>query len=239
MSQTRIKIKKKKKKADATRRSARYWMAVGTMAAYTTFSGDAVFKLYAQQDRSAPTVQASGQTQGLTVRRFDIPPGTLDAVLAAYERTAQFSVTVPRDSMRGIWSPGVAGLYTPQGALQKLLTGTGIGYRLNGPDKATLEIQGMATAIEVTAPSLQDSLPKLTQPLVETPQSIDIVPQHIIQDQGGDYAAGYAAQCRRHKHRGRRRRRTRRQPHHPGFHRPQRHFPRRHAGLWQLLPRSV
>jgi len=63
MSQTRIKIKKNKKKADRTRRSAKYWMAVGTMAAYTTFGSDAVFKLYAQQDRTAPTVQASGQTR--------------------------------------------------------------------------------------------------------------------------------------------------------------------------------
>jgi catecholate siderophore receptor len=108
----------------------------------------------------------------------------VDAVRAAYERTSQLHVIVPQDSMRGIWSPGVAGLYTPQAALQKLLTGTGIGYRLSGADKATLEIQGMATAIEVIAPSLQDTLPLLTQPLIETPQSIDVVPQHIIQDQG-------------------------------------------------------
>jgi catecholate siderophore receptor len=184
MSQTRIKIKKNKKATASRRRNARYWMAVGTMAAYTTFSGDAVLKLYAQQDRSAPTLQASGQTQGLTIRRFDIPPGTLDAVLAVYEKIAHFHVTVPRDAMRGIWSPGVAGLYTPQAALQKLLTGTGISYRQTGPDRAMLELQGMATAVEVTAPTLQDTLPLLTQPLLETPQSIDIVPQHIIQDQG-------------------------------------------------------
>jgi catecholate siderophore receptor len=184
MSQTRIKVKKNKKKTDPIRRSARYWMAVGTMAAYTTLSGDAAFKLYAQQDRTAPAIHAAGQTQGLTVRHFAIAPANLDVVIAAFERTAQFSVTVSQDSMRGIWSPGVAGLYTPQAALRKLLDGTGIGYRLTGPDNATLEIQGMATAIEVTAPSLQDTLPKLTQPLVETPQSIDIVPQHIIQDQG-------------------------------------------------------
>src|SRR6476661_8455407 len=159
-------------------------MAVGTVAAYATFSGDAVFKVYAQQDRAAPAVNASGQTQGLTVRRYDIPPGTLDSVLAAFQKTAQFSVAVPQDSVRGIWSPGVAGLYTPQGALQKLLTGTGLGYHLTGPDKVMLEIQGMATAIEVTDTAVQVSLPKFTQPLVETPQSIDIVPQHVIQDQG-------------------------------------------------------
>ena len=86
--------------------------------------------------------------------------------------------------MRGIWSPGVAGLYTPQGALQKLLTGTGIGYHLTGADAVILEIQGMATTVNVTDTSVQVSLPKFTQPLIDTPQSIDIVPQHIIQDQG-------------------------------------------------------
>ncbi len=180
MSQTRIKIRKNKK-TSTNRRGAKYWMAVGTVAAYATFGSDAVFQVHAQQqDRPAPAVNASGQTQGLTVRRYDIAPGTLDAVIAAFEKTAQFSVTVPRDSMRGIWSPGVAGLYTPQAALQKLLTGTGIVYHLTGPDQVVLEIQGMATAIEVTDTAVQVSLPKFTQPLVETPQSIDIVPQHVI-----------------------------------------------------------
>ena len=184
MSQTRIKIRKNKKSSASRRRGAKYWMAVGTVAAYATFGSDAVFKVYAQQDRPAPTVNASGQTQGLTVRRFDIPPGTLDSVLPIFEKTAQFQVTVPRESMRGIWSPGVAGLYTPQAALQKLLTGTGIGYHLTGPDQVVLEIQGMATSVDVTDTSVELSLPKFTQPLVDTPQTIDIVPQHVIQDQG-------------------------------------------------------
>jgi catecholate siderophore receptor len=184
MSQTRIKIRKNKKTSDNRRRGAKYWMAVGTVAAYATFGSDAVFKVYAQQDRPAPTVNAPGQTLGLTVRHFDIPPGTLDAVLPVFERTSLFHVTVPRDSMRAIWSPGVAGLYTPQAALQKLLTGTGIGFHLTGPGQVLLEIQGMATSVDVTDTSVEVSLPKFTQPLVDTPQSIDIVPQHIIQDQG-------------------------------------------------------
>ena len=182
MSQTRIKIRKKK--VSNRRRGAKYWMAVGTVAAYATFGSDAVFKVYAQQDRPAPAVSGPGQTLGLTVRHFDIPPGTLDAVLPAFEKTSLFHVTVPRDSMRSIWSPGVAGLYTPQTALQKLLTGTGIGFHLTGPDQILLEIQGMATSVDVTDTSVEVSLPKFTQPLIDTPQSIDIVPQHIIQDQG-------------------------------------------------------
>jgi catecholate siderophore receptor len=182
MSQTRIKIRKKK--VSNRRRGAKYWMAVGTVAAYATFGSDAVFKVYAQQDRPAPAVSAPGQTLGLTVRHFDIPPGTLDAVLPVFEKTSLFHVTVPRDSMRAIWSPGVAGLYTPQAALQTLLTGTGIGFHLTGPDQVLLEIQGMATSVDVTDMSVEMSLPKFTQPLIETPQSIDIVPQHVIQDQG-------------------------------------------------------
>ena len=184
MSQTRIKIRKNKKTEGNRRRGARYWMAVGTVAAYATFGSDAVFKVYAQQDRPAPTVNAPGQTLGLTVRHFDIPPGTLDAVLPVFEKTAQFHVTVPRDSMRAIWSPGVAGLCTPQAALQQLLTGTGIGFHLTAPDRVLLEIQGMATSVDVTDTAVEVSLPKFTQPLLDTPQSIDIVPQHIIQDQG-------------------------------------------------------
>src|SRR6266849_1769503 len=102
MSQTRIKIRNDKKSSANRRRGAKYWMAVGTVAAYATFGSDAVFKVYAQQDRPAPTVNASGQTQGLTVRRYDIPPGTLDSVLPIFEKTAQFHVTVPRERMRGI-----------------------------------------------------------------------------------------------------------------------------------------
>jgi catecholate siderophore receptor len=184
MSQTRIKVRKDKKSARNRRRSAKYWIAVGTMAAYTTFGSDAVFKVYAQQDRTTAPANASGQTQGLIVRRFDIAPGTLDSVLAAFEKTAQFIVAVPQDSVRAIWSPGVAGLYTPQAALQKLLADTGLSYRLTGPDKVMLEIQGLATTIDVTVPGVQVSLPKFTQALVDTPQTIDVVPQHVIQDQG-------------------------------------------------------
>src|SRR6185369_17495474 len=184
MSQTRIKVRKHPKPSGNRRRGPKYWMAVGTVAAYATFGSDAVFKVYAQQDRPAPTVNASGQTLGLTVRHFDIPPGTLDAVLPVFETISRFHVTVPRDSMRATWSPGVAGLYTPQAALQKLLSGTGIGFHLTGPDQALLEIQALATSVDVTDTSVEVSLPKFTQPLVDTPQSIDIVPQQVIQDQG-------------------------------------------------------
>ena len=69
MSQTRIKIRKSKKTSGNRRRGAKYWMAVGTVAAYATFGSDAVFKVYAQQDRPAPTVNAPWPNPGI-----DRPP---------------------------------------------------------------------------------------------------------------------------------------------------------------------
>ncbi|HEY1462500.1 MAG TPA: TonB-dependent siderophore receptor [Terriglobales bacterium] len=188
MSQSRIKAKPKPESKNKTSkmRGPTYWMAVGTLAAYTTLGGKGVTKAYAQQGRATanPSVISSGQTQSLTVRRFDIAPGTLEIVLAAFERDSGIHMLLPNDSMKDIGSPGVSGLYTPESALKKLLTGTGISYHFTAPGTATLGIEKESTVVEVTAPTLQETLAKLTQALVDTPQSIDVVPQHIIQDQG-------------------------------------------------------
>ena len=75
-------------------------------------------------------------------------------------------------------------MLSPEAALEKILIGTGIGYRFTTQTTITLQVQGPSTAVEVTDTVLEDTLPKYTQPLVETPQSIDVIPQQIIQDQG-------------------------------------------------------
>jgi catecholate siderophore receptor len=190
VSQTRIKAKKRgakeedKKNGVRIERGLMYWTAVGTLAAYTTLGGKGLPKAYAQQSGGTPTTSvSSGQTQGLGVRRFNIAPGLLEAVVIRFQETSQVTVTIPTDAMRGIWSPGVSGLYTPEAALRQLLTGTGIGYELTTPTTAVLKVEGVSTAIDVTSTTL-DTLPLYTQPLVDTPQSIDVVPQHVIQDQG-------------------------------------------------------
>jgi len=184
LSQTRITIRHKQKKP-GSRWDARRWMTIGTVAAYATLGVGSSQKVVGQQPQpTAPVADVAGQTRGLTVRRFDIPPGPLETVLESFQKASQFTVTVPRDAMLGIWSPGVTGLYTAEGALRKLLTGTGIAFRSTAPDKVTLQVEGMVTAVEVTASALEDGLAKFTEPLVYTPQSIDVVPQQVIQDQG-------------------------------------------------------
>ena len=178
---TRIKIRLKKSRKPA---GPKYWMAVGTLAAYASFGTSAIAQNYPQDRQTLPTNNSTGQTQALPVRRFDIPAGPLDSVIATYQNVANVEVIIPRDSMRTIGSPGVAGLYTPERALEKILVGTGITYRFTDASSATLDLVGLNTTVEVTATSLPDTLPKYSEPLVDTPQSITVVPQQVLQSQG-------------------------------------------------------
>src|SRR4030095_1542126 len=119
MSQQRIKIRTKKRRA----RGPKYWVAVGTLAAYTTLGGKTLG--FAQEVNKPSTGQSPSATERGSVLRFDITPGTLGDALAAYTQKTGIVVLV-RDDLRSVWSPGVTGLYTSQRALEKLLAGTGI-----------------------------------------------------------------------------------------------------------------
>ena len=178
---TRIKIRPKKSRKPA---SPKYWMAVGTLAAYSSFGTVAIAQNYSQDRQTPSTNNFTAQTQGLPVRRFDIPPGPLDSVIAAYQNVANLKVIIPRDSIRTIGSPGVAGLFTPERALEKILAGTGINYKFTDASTVTLDLVELSTTVEVTATSLPDTLPKYSEPLVDTPQSITVVPQKVLQSQG-------------------------------------------------------
>ena len=185
MSQSRIKIRKEKDKKQKPRsRGPKYWMAVGTLAAYTTFGGRAVTLAHAQDRKPVATGSSPSQTSSLPIEKFEIPSGNLGDVLPIFERTAGVTVNAPNDSIQGIWSPGVVGLLSPEAALQKILIGTGISYRFANPTTIVLKVQGPSVAVEVTDTVLENTLPKYAQPVVETPQTIDVIPQHIIQDQG-------------------------------------------------------
>jgi len=115
-------IKKRKERSDKVSglsRPAR-WMAVGILAASTALSNKRAIPIFAQQIRGAPQVAAS-QTQGLLLRRFDIPPGLLDTVLSAFQEATGLRVLVPNEGIRSLQSPGVAGVYTNEQGLEKLL----------------------------------------------------------------------------------------------------------------------
>jgi catecholate siderophore receptor len=172
------------KKRSITRRLA----AVGTLIACTAAGIESLERAYAQEiRRPAQSAPPAGQTQSAPpVRRFEISPGRLAAVLTIFESATELHVIPADAAMLELASSGVSGVYTAEQALQKLLAGTGLDYRFTARDTVTLQVTKVSTTIEVTAsaPLLAESMPKYSQPLNDTPQSISVVSGEVMDRQG-------------------------------------------------------
>jgi catecholate siderophore receptor len=163
----------------------RYWIAVGTLAAYSA-AGTGRLALAKGKSTDPRSASASpNQIAMLPARRYAIPAGTFRTVLQAFESQAAVHVEVANPGILDLASPGVAGVYTVEEALRKLLDDTGIDYHFTGRATVSLELKTATTSIDVTAaaPIVAASLPKYQAPFEDTPQTIDVVPQQIIQQQ--------------------------------------------------------
>ncbi len=183
-------MKRKKLKRPAAKKARqssmfwnpRGWVAMGTLAAYAAMGTNkpavaAVWKTDPATDGGAPT---------LPLKRFDIPAGPLDGTIAAYEKTTGLAVHIvlPEGTLAGFSSKGVVGLYREDEALRLILEGTGLNYRAEDASTMVVGVQAKDT-VSVTA-SVTDaiSMDKFTEPRLYTPQSVSVVPQFVLQDQG-------------------------------------------------------
>lgn len=173
------KDQRKKQISDAVHRS---WIAMGTLAAYAAL-GTARPALAAQKVR--PSV-AGAAPPALPLKRFDIPAGPLEQAMSSFEKCTglKLRVVLPEGTLAGFNSQGVTGLYREVDALRLLLNGTGLNYRLDGQTTIVIGVQARDT-VSVNA-SADDfvSIEKFTEPLIETPQSVTVVPRFVIEDQG-------------------------------------------------------
>lgn len=175
------------------------WLAYGAMAVSTLGSSLWASKpAWADRDQRDLIAQAMpaatggpgrpgrAQTQETPVLRFDIPAGPLAAALDQYRRVTGFTLRIESDQIAHLASPGVSGLLTPLQALQELLAGTGVTFALADARTLTLAVQELAETLDVIdrpAP-LASASPKYTAPLLDTPQSITVVPQSVIEERG-------------------------------------------------------
>ena len=187
----KIKNSRKKDQNKANRQSdwpvAYRWAAVGTLVAYSALGSKTYNVLQAQEiSRLDKTNGAVSQTQGSQpVRRFEITAGPLDTVLKAFEQVTGYTATISKEGIGSLSSPGVAGVYTPEQALQKLLAGTGLTYRYTAAETVFLDLQGVTQSVDVTASvEAVPSSPKYSGPILDTPQTISAVPAHIMQEEG-------------------------------------------------------
>ena len=174
------------KSRKASKRRQRCWVlkvgAMGALLAFTVGNSRAVAIGYARHaDAAVTSAQVQSQAQ---VIRFDIPAGTLEAVLNTFQSLTGLRVLIPNESMRGISSPGVSGAYTAEQALTKLLAGTGVTYSRTDSDTLTLEIQTTPESVEVVGRTSPLSSSKYTEPLRDIPQTVTVIPKDVIEKQG-------------------------------------------------------
>ncbi|MEF3067825.1 TonB-dependent siderophore receptor [Pandoraea apista] len=163
---------------------------------------------------NAAHAQAAGQPDtlgkvaaGAASRAYDIPAGSLDAVLTRFGREAGILLTYTPALTAGRQSPGVQGRFDVPGAFGQLLAGTGLnaspqgsGYTLV-PQGAPVAAVAVATdagvggvalpATHVQAQAWSDAyrLPadanvsRSDAPLLDIPQIINVVPHQVLADQ--------------------------------------------------------
>ena len=103
----------------------RYWVAMGTLAVYTTAGSG---KIALAQEKKTAASRHPEQIQSLPVRRYDIAAGPLESVVRQFAAAAGVKISAAETDLLFISSPGVSGSYTLDEALRMLLTGTGVSY---------------------------------------------------------------------------------------------------------------
>ncbi len=183
-------MKQKKRRSSVKRRPGRAarlgqtrgWIAMGTLAAYAAMGGTRA--ALAAAPRANPG-SAGSPAATLPLKRFNIPAGPLDEALADYEKATGLTVrnALPAGTLAGFHTAGVSGLYREDEALRLLLEGTGLNYRAEDATTMIVGVQARDT-VSVTS-SIPDvvTMDKFTEPLIETPQSVTIVPQFVMKDQ--------------------------------------------------------
>ena len=138
---------------------------------------------------------------------FNIPAQALESAINAFIATSDWQVGFPADLAQGVRSSAVVGNYTPRQALESLLRGTGLMYRMNGTNSVALEksevvpSQSSAALPAVTVTGRRvgyddhdpytkayvvpnaTSASKTDMAIMETPVNIQVVPRTIMDDQ--------------------------------------------------------
>jgi catecholate siderophore receptor len=136
-----------------------------------------------QLARAFPAQASRGDERRL---RFDIPAAPLRIVLAEIERLSGVGILLTDAAIADISSPGVSGILTPLEAIARALDGTSVTSRVTGPNRISVEIRLASESVDVTGAISQPapSSPKYAQPLIDVPQTIEVIPREVMEAQG-------------------------------------------------------
>lgn len=169
--------------------SAAIALAVGGMLAVLPF----------QPGHAEPAHQADA------VQHFEIPAQALEDALNAFIQASDWQVGFPAGVVKNARSNAVNGAYPPQQALEILLRGTGLSYRLTGGNSVTLQTAPNSRSMDLTTmsavtvtgnrqydatdPFNKDyAVPntsfatKTETPIMETPLNVQVIPKAVLDD---------------------------------------------------------
>ncbi|HEX8812658.1 MAG TPA: TonB-dependent receptor plug domain-containing protein, partial [Terracidiphilus sp.] len=173
--------KKKNSRPKTVRGLGRGWIALGTLAAYAALGASRPALAGAKNNPAAD----GGTAAALPLKRFDIPAGPLDQAIAAYEKATGLKVkfVLPDGTLAGFQTRGVVGLYREDEALRMLLDGTGLNFRVEDATTMVVGVQARDTVSVTASVDNSVSMSKFSEPLVDTPQSVTVVPEFVVKDE--------------------------------------------------------
>ncbi len=138
------------------------------------------------QATTEPQATATAEQSPSGAKPFSIPAGSLADALAIYRRESHLKVNfgLTQSAEEDFRTEGIKGKFSDADALAALLKGTGLTATFTSPTEVTLGLRN-TDRVEVTS-SLPDgvSMTKFTQPLIDTPETIAVVPKFVIDDEG-------------------------------------------------------
>jgi len=121
-----------------------------------------------------------------TSHTFAIPAGPLNEALKAYQQTTgvQLHFSISEDKLAGFHSAGLQGALLDAAALKQLLAGTGLSFKFEAPTVASVGLMN-AESVDVTSGAVATSVSmgKFTESLIDTPQTVQVVPDFILKDE--------------------------------------------------------
>ena len=168
-------------------KKSRYWIlsatATGVLFAYSVGNSRAISTRYVEANKTEKVGTLHHYKVKEVLKPFDIPAGTLEEVIAAFEKISGWRVIIP-DDVKSIGSQGVSGDYTNQQALRIILEETGVTYNFSGPKIIQLKLQGPSETVDVVDVGSPLASPKYTEPLRSIPQTITVIDKETIEEQG-------------------------------------------------------
>lgn len=168
------------------KRGVRYWIvattAMGVLIGYTIGS-DHRMNLAIAAEKDSNTI-AENIFDSKESQKFEIQSGTLEEVLAAFEKISGIKVVISDENFKTFPSKGVTGTYSNEEALVKILTDTGLTYSFTATKTVTLRLLGLNETVQVISEGEILSSPKYTSPIKDIPQTITVINKKSIEEQG-------------------------------------------------------